>query len=107
MTCDAHQQSDEMWCARCNLRWDVNDPDPPPCRPEPKPQVNRFPGPCVRCGKRVAADEGYVQIGPTAFTKSWGFHKPSGTVYVEHRECYDRFKGTRTHYAHFPHEGET
>lgn len=32
--CNAIQQSDEMYCATCNLRWDVNDSDPPPCRPE-------------------------------------------------------------------------
>ncbi len=30
--CRATQQSDEMYCAPCNLRWDVNDSDPPPCR---------------------------------------------------------------------------
>lgn len=32
--CRAVQQSDEMFCAPCGLRWDVNDRDPPPCRPE-------------------------------------------------------------------------
>ena len=31
-SCSAIQQSDEMYCAPCNLRWDVNDGDPPPCR---------------------------------------------------------------------------
>lgn len=36
MTCEARQQSDEMFCARCNLRWDVNDPAPPPCKKETK-----------------------------------------------------------------------
>ena len=30
--CGATQQSDEMYCARCQLRWDVNDPEPPSCR---------------------------------------------------------------------------
>ncbi len=30
--CKAIQQSDEMFCAACALRWDVNDPDPPRCR---------------------------------------------------------------------------
>lgn len=30
--CSATQQSDEMYCAPCNLRWDVNDPEPPACR---------------------------------------------------------------------------
>lgn len=23
-----------MVCARCHLRWDTNDPDPPPCKPD-------------------------------------------------------------------------
>jgi hypothetical protein len=32
--CRAIQQSDEMYCAPCNLRWDVNDSDAPRCRPE-------------------------------------------------------------------------
>lgn len=32
VTCGAVQQSDEMSCAACGLRWDVNDPDPPGCR---------------------------------------------------------------------------
>lgn len=31
--CHARQQSDEMYCAPCNLRWDVNDPAPPECNP--------------------------------------------------------------------------
>lgn len=30
--CRAVQQSDEMHCAMCGLRWDVNDSDPPKCR---------------------------------------------------------------------------
>lgn len=30
--CQAVQQSDEMYCAMCGLRWDVNDSDPPKCR---------------------------------------------------------------------------
>lgn len=32
-TCKARQQSDEMYCAPCGLRWDVNDPHPPLCQP--------------------------------------------------------------------------
>jgi len=31
--CLARQQSDQMYCAPCDLRWDVNDFDPPKCRP--------------------------------------------------------------------------
>lgn len=32
MRCKAVQHSDEMYCAACGLRWDVNDPCPPDCR---------------------------------------------------------------------------
>lgn len=106
MTCQARQQSDEMYCAKCNLRWDANDSDPPKCLPDPKPLVNRFSGTCIRCGLTVAADQGYVQIGATPFTASWGFHKASNTVYVEHRECHEKFKGTNTHHRLFPHRGD-
>lgn len=31
-TCEARQYSDQMLCAKCGLIWDMNDPDPPPCR---------------------------------------------------------------------------
>lgn len=31
MSCAAIQQSDEMFCAVCRLRWDVNDREPPIC----------------------------------------------------------------------------
>ena len=31
MACRAVRYSDEMHCAGCGLRWDVNDPEPPPC----------------------------------------------------------------------------
>lgn len=36
--CKAIRQSDEMFCPKCNLRWDVNDPSPPLCAP---PQEGR------------------------------------------------------------------
>lgn len=29
--CKARQFSDQMVC-QCGLAWDMNDPDPPPCR---------------------------------------------------------------------------
>lgn len=29
--CKARQQSDEIACAKCGLRWEANDPDPPKC----------------------------------------------------------------------------
>ena len=29
--CLALQYSDQMNCARCNLAWDMNDPEPPEC----------------------------------------------------------------------------
>lgn len=34
MACKAIQYSDEMHCAPCGLRWDVNDPEPPACADE-------------------------------------------------------------------------
>lgn len=32
--CEARQQSDQMRCERCNLVWDMNDIDPPECKPK-------------------------------------------------------------------------
>lgn len=32
MQCRATQQADEMFCARCGLRWDLHDEDRPLCR---------------------------------------------------------------------------
>jgi len=32
--CEAVQYSDQMKCARCGLAYDVNDPDPPDCKPQ-------------------------------------------------------------------------
>lgn len=32
--CQAIQYSDEMACSLCGLRWDTNDPAPPPCNPD-------------------------------------------------------------------------
>lgn len=29
--CKARQFSDQMYCHKCNLTWDVNDPEPPEC----------------------------------------------------------------------------
>lgn len=31
--CKARQHSDQMQCGKCGLAWDVNDPEPPACRP--------------------------------------------------------------------------
>lgn len=33
MECKAIQYSDQMVCDRCQLKWDVNDIDPPKCEP--------------------------------------------------------------------------
>lgn len=47
MTCKGKQYSDKMVCKRCNLTWDMNDPDPPACRdrsaPEPGGTARRAP----------------------------------------------------------------
>ena len=41
--CQARQQSDQMYCAKCGLVWDMNDPDPPECQPKPakKPKAKK------------------------------------------------------------------
>lgn len=31
--CQARQYGDQLMCAACGLNWDVNDPEPPACRP--------------------------------------------------------------------------
>lgn len=36
--CRAKQKSDQMYCHRCSLVWDVNDPEPPKCRKPKKKQ---------------------------------------------------------------------
>lgn len=33
MTCQARQHNDQMMCGTCGLQWDVDDPEPPECRP--------------------------------------------------------------------------
>lgn len=35
--CKSRQYSDQMVCHDCRLVWDMNDPDPPPCKLEVKP----------------------------------------------------------------------
>lgn len=32
-SCEARQYSDQMQCGRCGYAWDINDPDPPQCKP--------------------------------------------------------------------------
>lgn len=34
MPCDKRRIGDEYRCARCRTRWDINDPEPPPCGAE-------------------------------------------------------------------------
>jgi len=36
MRCQAVQHSDQMICEACGLLWDMNDHEPPLCRPRPK-----------------------------------------------------------------------
>lgn len=39
MICQARRHNDEMQCHKCGLSWQVNDEDPPQCKPvaESKP----------------------------------------------------------------------
>lgn len=55
MACKAIQYSDEMHCAPCGLRWDTNDPDPPPCRLDAPPQAR----------PEETEDDGFVTIYPS------------------------------------------
>jgi len=32
LDCEARQMSDQMRCERCDLTWDMNDPDAPHCK---------------------------------------------------------------------------
>jgi len=36
--CEARQYSDQKVCHRCNLVWDMNDPEPPECPLEASPE---------------------------------------------------------------------
>lgn len=43
-TCAARPGADQqMRCVRCGLVWDIDDPEPPACRPEPvqKPKAKK------------------------------------------------------------------
>lgn len=33
MGCQARRYSDQLNCAACGLVWDINDPEPPKCKP--------------------------------------------------------------------------
>lgn len=39
MSCAARQYSDQMVCNKCGLAWDMNDPEPPQCKPEAEPRL--------------------------------------------------------------------
>ena len=62
MGCDATQQSDEMFCATCGLRWDVNDNDPPDCSKPKARIIVGLSGP-AGCGKSTLADYAVQCLG--------------------------------------------
>lgn len=73
MTCQARRQSDEMYCARCRLRWDVNDSDPPHCArlpvvASPPLAPERETGPALRIGnERLPFVSGLpARLGPSS-----------------------------------------
>lgn len=55
MTCKAIQYSDEMYCPECDLRWDVNDPEPPECRTATQRQIIGVTG-AAGAGKSTVAE---------------------------------------------------
>jgi dihydrofolate reductase (trimethoprim resistance protein) len=40
--CDARQYSDQMICGTCGLQWDVNDLEPPECKPDKKVSIYKI-----------------------------------------------------------------
>lgn len=68
--------------------------------------VNKFGGKCDRCGKRVAAGEGFLSFvdknGP-----NW--NRPSGLdpdiALLEHAACKQKYAGTNIHHYHNPDVG--
>lgn len=54
--CDARRHSDQMLCGRCALAWDVNDPEPPECRPAPVPINHQVPAVWRRNNARLRAN---------------------------------------------------
>jgi hypothetical protein len=38
--CEAVQYSDQMYCARCGVTYDVNDFDPPNCKEKESPAMS-------------------------------------------------------------------
>ncbi len=63
MTCDALRYSDEMHCYTCDLRWDVNDPEPPECN-RPKRRLIGICGP-AGAGKSTMAEHLFERHGFT------------------------------------------
>lgn len=63
--CRALQYSDQMNCTACGLVWDVNDPDPPPCKVKEataKVEAARKPGGVLHKVNRYwRAKNGYQQ----------------------------------------------
>ena len=39
--CKARTTGDQKLCYRCNLAWDINDPDPPQCRTDDELRLER------------------------------------------------------------------
>lgn len=53
--CKAIQYSDQMQCGACGLAWDVNDPDPPECKPIERTPVEKWREQDRKRGREVLA----------------------------------------------------
>lgn len=79
--CQARRYSDQMLCGTCGLAWDVNDPEPPACQPEPSSALSNRAAPYetprrldMLIGSRVLVDG--IEEARVA-----GFKEVAGEVY--------------------------
>lgn len=65
--------------------------------------VNKYPGTCFRCGKRVEAGDGLFQFGDGTRPWPWPQHRMQQNLpLVEHVTCNVIYNGTGIHYQFNP-----
>lgn len=66
VVCDAKQYSDQMVCTRCDMAWDVNDPEMPPC-PKAEELI------ALLATKKTWADtRSAILLGKIVYATVWG-----------------------------------